>query len=173
MQEEMKAKTQRFLQEFVSLIDGAQIDERGASLSVTRDDITAPRILRIRNAMTGSEWRRKPSGKLLFQVQDGHWGTIKTYRERKDGSYNPALIEEVSAAAASYIANRKWKQERRDATEQARDALRALGVFGSYYLNPTAQSDKPAVDVKFTIGLDKLDAVIKSLLDLGVLELDN
>ena len=159
-------KAVKFLNEFAGLIEGAEID--GNNLIVTRDGITMNDVLDIVEVKTGSEWHRKGTGKLAFSVKDGYYVTVKTYRERKDGSYNLQLIDELNHQIGWYIRKYKAQNIRFNSQQVVKQALLERGIEHSRSLRPTQLSIKAKVDVSITIELEDLDKMIAFMKELGI-----
>lgn len=170
MKQETREKAEKFLNEFASQIKGAEVDK--LCLKVTRDGITMHDVLDVREMQTGSEWHRRGTGKLLFNVKDGYYSVVKTYRERKDGSYNPELINAIEFKINSYMRSNSIRNARYSAIMQAEQALEDRGVASNHQLKAAVglglSATTPSIQVKLTVGLDNLDKVIALMEELDL-----
>jgi hypothetical protein len=115
-----------------------------------------------------SRYAYDPTGKLTASIRH-HWKVVKTYRERKDGTWNPAIFEEVRTRAARKISSDDYTAKKKGAKEFVEKTLKQAGIPRySSRISTVDNSTQHKVAVSFQLPLDKLGQLLSMLDELGV-----
>jgi len=166
MNAEVAEKAKKFLEEIASHIEGASVcTNRGLCpyhLEVERDGITLI-PLQVHQMETGSEWHRKPTGKLYFVIEGARLRNTKTYREREDGTLNPALYEDLEFAIAMDVRYQTMRNIEAINQGTAKLALEARNIKPYDSRIRAIRGTTPSFKVEFEITVDDLDRVLDFL----------